>query len=111
MVDECKDTSIHGLFGWNAMPLALDDFDSNFVSILGEEAILAQRRGVCAQMQVKDDSKQLYVHVCVQSTVMPPVATTSCALLARSQLTLLRKGHTNEAEDMWAVSPIWCQEG
>jgi hypothetical protein len=37
MVEECKETRIHGLLGWKAMPFALEDFDSNFVSILGEE--------------------------------------------------------------------------
>lgn len=37
MVEECKETRIHGRLGWKAMPFALEDFDSNFVSIVGEE--------------------------------------------------------------------------
>jgi hypothetical protein len=33
MVEECKETNAHGLFGWNAIPLALEDLDSNLVNI------------------------------------------------------------------------------
>jgi hypothetical protein len=48
-VEECKETSIHGLWGisyvcanrrelayrlgWKAIPLALEDFDSNYIAI------------------------------------------------------------------------------
>lgn len=40
--------------GWKAMPLALDDFDSNFVSMLGEEAMLigpVVQTALCFQTQ------------------------------------------------------------
>lgn len=40
MVDECRDTRIHGRFGWKAMPFAREDLDSNLVSIVGEEVVM-----------------------------------------------------------------------
>ena len=33
MVEECKETNSHGLFGWKAIHLALEDLDSNLVNI------------------------------------------------------------------------------
>ena len=38
MVEEWSETSIHGRFGWKAMPFARLDLDSNLVSIEGEVA-------------------------------------------------------------------------
>ena len=47
MVEECKDTRIHGRFGWKAMPFAREDLDSNFVS-MEEEAIVGDQEGAPA---------------------------------------------------------------
>jgi hypothetical protein len=44
MVEEWRETRIHGRLGWNAMPFALEDLDSNFVSIPEEDDILATMR-------------------------------------------------------------------
>ena len=38
-MDECKLTRIHGRFGWKAMPLALEDLDSNLVNMLGVDIL------------------------------------------------------------------------
>jgi hypothetical protein len=43
MVEECNDTRIQGLLGWKAIPLALEDLDSNLVNMLGEEAMVELR--------------------------------------------------------------------
>lgn len=49
MVEECRETRIHGRFGWNAIPLAREDFDSNLVSIgEEEEAIVDGLEGASA---------------------------------------------------------------
>ena len=47
MVEECKDTKIHGRLGWKAMPFAREDLDSNFVSI-GEGFIVGDQEGAQA---------------------------------------------------------------
>lgn len=35
MVEECRETRIHGRLGWKAMPFALEDLDSYERSISG----------------------------------------------------------------------------
>jgi len=44
MVEEWSETSIHGRFGWKAIPFALDDLDSNFVSIVDDMTPVVKRQ-------------------------------------------------------------------
>lgn len=70
MVDECNDTRIHGLrggqratwtclgvprylFGWNAMPFALEDLDSNYGTSISSRGEL--HVGVRAFVNIEED--------------------------------------------------------
>jgi hypothetical protein len=77
MVEECNDTRIQGLravstgrqhqekasgylLGWKAIPLALEDLDSNLVNMLGDEAMVELR----AKPQLQERAEQLQCRRC-----------------------------------------------
>lgn len=48
MVEEWRETRIHGRLGWKAMPFAREDLDSNLVSIEGWEVMAGYGEGASA---------------------------------------------------------------